>query len=296
MTSDLPLRFSALVALAALLFACNKLDYKPVLPAEAVLKIYHMGAYSSQMPDDEKEVQGTLFQTQWKLSYKKQGDGWLVHRQLDTLFGRGYHKNSMPNELEKKIALDVELGSDGVPRTVTGYDSLLSVLSKIQQPDDYRKQLLKLSDPAFFQAEQQDLFRLRNFLPKGILKRASPLPVNDINSRLETVKLDSALYQGDNPRLDLRCLEYEAYYHRTDSLPLLVEQFFFSSSKHRKWKHSTWKPGQVDGIWHFSVERSTGLPCFESRSETGHITLNNPEDKSELPVTLIRYEEDVYTR
>ena len=290
------LRLLAILTAAVLLSACDKVDYKPVPPSEAILKIYHMGAYSSQMPDDEKEVQGTLFQTQWKVRYKKQGDGWLVHRQLDSLFGRGYHKNSMPNELEKKTTLDMELGPDGVPKTIIGYDSLHSILSKIDQPEDYRKQLLKLTDTVFLQAEQRDAFRLRNFLPLGILKRGSPLAVDGLNPKLETVKLDSALYQGDNPRLELRCLEYEVYYHRTDSLPLMVEQFFFSSSKHRKWKHAAWSPGQVDGIWHFSVERSTGLPCFESRSETGHITLKNAEEKSELPITLIRYEEDIYSR
>ena len=290
------LRLLPLFTAVLLLLACNKLDYKPVLPQEAVLTVYHIGAYSSQMPEDEKEVQGTLFQTRWKLRYKKQGNGLLAHRQLDSLYGKGYHKNSMPNELEKKVTLDITLGPDGLPQKITGYDSLYSILSQIQQPEDYRKQLLKLSDSTFFQAEQKDLFRLRNFLPKGMLKRGTPLQVGDINSRLETVKLDSALYQGDNPRLELRCLEYEVYYHRADSLSLLVEQFFFSSSRNRKWKHSTWTPGRVDGIWHFSAERGTGLPCFESRSEIGRVTLKNPEDKSEQPVTLIRYEEDIYTR
>ena len=202
----------------------------------------------------------------------------------------------MPNELEKKADLDIELGADGIPRRITGYDTLHAVLSRIEQRPSYRDQLLKSSDTIRFQAVQRDIFRLRRFLPTGVLKRETPLEVGEINRRLETLKLDSARYQGERPRLKLRCLEYEAYYHRTDSLPLMVEQFFFSAPKHRKWKHSTWKPGSVDGTWHFSVERATGLPCFESITEAGHITLQDSTEKSEQPVTLYRYEEDIYDR
>ena len=290
------LRALSLPVFALLLCSCNKVDYHPVTPPETVLTIYHMGAYSSQMPEEEKEVQGTLFQTTWKLRWKKQGDGWLVQRRLDSLNGKGYHKLSMPNELEKKADLDIELGADGIPRKITGYDTLHALLGRIEQRPSYRDQLLKSSDTVQLQALQRDVFRLRRFLPTGVLKRDTILGVGEINHHLETLKLDSARYQGERPRLKLRCLEYEAYYHRADSLPLLVEQFFFSAPKHRKWKHSIWRPGVVDGTWHFSVEISTGLPCFESITEAGHITLQDTAEKSEQPISLFRYEEDIYNR
>ncbi len=279
------------------LLGCDKVDYQPVLPDTATLTVNHMGAYSSQMGDDENEVQGTLFQTRWKLYWRKEGDGWVVQRRLDTLEGKGYHKYSMPNELEKKADLDMELGPDGIPRRITGYDSLYSLLGRLPQGEDYRRQLLGMSDTVRFQAAQRDVFRLRNLLPRGVLKTGASLDVGEINRRLETLQLDSAGYQGERPRMDRECLEYEAYYHRTDSLPLLVEQFFFSSSKHRKWKHASWDPGRVDGVWHFSAERKTGLPCFESLAETGHIVLKDSTQKDgEQPITLYRYEEDLYSR
>ena len=277
-----------------LLCSCGKLQYQPVMPTEKVQTVHHLGAYSSQLGDEEKEVEGTLFQTRWRLLWKRQGGGWSVQRRLDTLFGRGYHKNSMPNELEKKANLDLELDSNRLPVKITGYDSLHAILARIDQREGYRRQLLAMSDTVQFKAVLRDEFRLRNLLPLGELKRDMPLEVSGINPHLETVKLDSARFQGDRPRLELRCLEYEVYYHRVDSLPLLVEQFFYSASKNHKWKHSTWSPGPVEGIWHFSMERSTGLPCFESLTETGHITLKNSEDKSEQPITLYRYEEDLY--
>lgn len=286
----------ALAALALPFLACDKVDYRPVSPSETVLTVHHMGAYSSQMAEEDKEVQGTLFQTRWKLRYGKRGDGWLVQRRLDTMNARGYHKNSMPNELEKKASLDIELGPDGVPRRVTGYDSLPALLGRIEQRDGYRRELLRMIDTLKLQAEQRDVFRLRRLLPTGVLKRGAGLEVGKINKNLETLQLDSARYQGDRPRLSLRCLEYETYYHRADSLPLLVEQFFFSSSRHRKWRHSTWVPGRVEGIWHFSVERKTGLPCFESLTETGRITLKDTGEKSEELISLFRYEEDIYNR
>jgi len=279
-----------------LLSSCNQVDYRPSPPDKAVLTVYHLGAYSSQMGDDESEVQGTVFQTTWNLNWQKQGDGWLVQRRLDSMDARGYHKNSMPGELEKKADLDITLGPDGIPQSITGYDSLHAILGRINQADDYRQQLLRMSDTTAFQAQLRDVFRLRNLLPQGILKPRTSLDVGGINGHLETVKLDSAVYQGDLSRQNLECLEYDAYYHRTDSLPLLVEQFFFSSTPHRAWRHSTWEPGEVDGIWHFSVDRKTGLPCFESLSETGHITLKDSTQKAEQPITLYRYEEDLYNR
>ncbi len=277
-----------------LLSACDKVDYQPVMPQEKVQVVHHLGAYSSQLGEDEKEMEGTLFQSSWRLIWKRQGEGWLVQRRLDSLYGRGYHKYSMPNELEKKANIDMELGADGVPNKITGYDSLHGILSRIDQRDSYRAQLLAMSDTGKFKAVLRDQFRLQNLLPKGVLKRETPLDVNGINPHLETVKLDSGRYQGENPRLSLRCLEYEVYYHRTDSLPLLVEQFFYSAVKNRKWKRSTWSPGRVDGILHFSAEKSTGLPCFESLTERGHIILKDMDDKTEQSITLYRYEEDLY--
>lgn len=281
-------------ALALVLLGCGDVDYHPVMPDAATLSASHMGAYSTQM-GDEREVPGTLFQTRWKFIWKKRGDGYLVQRRLDSLFGRGYHKLSMPNELEKKADLDITLGSDGVPVSIHGYDSLLAVLGRIpQKRKEYREQLLRNTDTVRLQALTRDAFRLRKLLAPGVLPRKMALGVGDINQKLETLKLDSAKYQGPRPRLDLSCLEYEAYYHRNDSLPLMVEQFFFSNARHRKWKKATWSPGLVEGTWHFSVERKTGLPCFESITEIGHITLKDSVEKSEQPITLYRYEEDIY--
>jgi hypothetical protein len=121
-----------------------------------------------------------------------------------------------------------------------------------------------------------------------------PLETADINSRLETLKLDSARFERTLLRMDRNCFEYKAYYHRSDSLPLLVEQFFHSGQKHRAWKKSVWKPGTVEGVWHFSMDGRTGLPCFETITETGRITLLKEDTKAEQPITLYRYEEDLY--
>jgi hypothetical protein len=291
--SSMAFRRALLVAPLALLWQCSRVDYQPSPPDQATLSIHHLGAYSSQIGED-KEVQGTLFQTRWKLHWKKSGSGYAVARRLDTLQGKGYHKYSMPHELEKKIDLDFEIGSDGIPVKITGYDSLRAVFARLPQRESYRDQLLRLSDTALFRAAHRDAFRLRNMLPRGDLEMGTPLDVKGINGRLETLKLDSARYQGPSPRLERSCLEYEVYYHRTDSLALMVEMFFYSSSRHRKWKKSTWAPGAVDGIRHFSVERETGLPCFESITEFGHVTLNDPEEKTEQPITLYRYEEDIF--
>jgi len=125
------------------------------------------------------------------------------------------------------------------------------------------------------------------------------LVVGELNECLETLKRDPARYDAMRWRgvVNKRdCLEYTLEYHRSDSLPLLVEQFFFSNIQNRKYRKYSWKPGTVKGFLQFSVERDSGLPCFHARSEIGDITLEYKPDKAEVPIQLIRYEEELYDR
>lgn len=293
---------ASLPCLALGLLHCElKTSFTPVLPDKAEFHVYHLGTYSTKMAgDEEKETQGTIFQTTLSYRLEKQGAGAHIHRKLDTLIARGYHKLSMPHELEKKVDLDIDLDSAMIPVKITGYDSLKAVLGRIQQKDDYRKALLAASDPARYQAETRDWWRVARMLPRGVdIEPRKPLSVAEVNKTLELRKLDSARFDGPLPRgatlnKKKNCLEYTVYYHRNDSLPLLVEQFFFSNLQNRKYRGHSWKPGLVQGMEQFSVERTTGLPCFHSKSESADILLEKKKDQSEIPIQLFRYEEDIY--
>ena len=297
-----PLQKSSLwIAIALALVGCQSKEYRIAFPDKAEFKVHHLGTYSSKLAgEEEKEVQGTLFQTRLSFRLEKQGEGWKVQRHLDTMVARGYHKLSMPNELERKVDITVVLDSTRRAVTVSGYDSLARVLGRIEQKEEFRKQLLKGSDSAYFSAWTRDWWRLIGFLPEGreLIPHES-LPVQEVNKVLETVSLDSARfdgirYRGTNSKNKRNCLEYTLEYHRTDSLPLLVEQFFFSGTQTRKYRKYSWKPGTVKGILQFSVARESGMPCFHSRTEIGDITLEYKEDKAEVPIQLFRYEEDIY--
>jgi hypothetical protein len=290
-------------ALAALIPGCQSTAYKPAFPDQATLRVTHAGNYSSKFAQEEKEFHGTQFQTNLTWILEKQGSGWVMKRRLDTLHARGYHKLSMPHEVEKKVNLDVTLDSGRMAVKIQGYDSLAKVLGRIDQKEEFRKELLKGADTAFFSAWLRDWFRMLAFLPTGReFEMHEKLPVDDLNKRLETLKIDSARYDAMRWRgvaNKRNCLEYILEYHRTDSLPLLVEQFFFSNVQNRKYRKYSWKPGTVKGFLQFSVERDSGLPCFHARSEIGDITLEyKPEkgDKAEVPIQLIRYEEELYER
>jgi hypothetical protein len=286
-----------------LLVGCQSTAFQPAFPDRATIHVTHAGNYSSKFANEEKEFHGTQFQTNLTWHLERQGSGWLMKRRLDTLHARGYHKLSMPHEVEKKVNLDITLDSSRIPVRIDGYDSLAKVLGRIDQKEEFRKELLKAADTAFFSAWIRDWFRMLGFLPRGReFKMYERLPIEDLNKRLETLRIDSARYDAmrwrgvTNKR---NCLEYTLEYHRTDSLPLLVEQFFFSNIQNRKYRKYSWKPGPVKGFLQFSVERDTGLPCFHSRSEVGDITLEyKPEkgEKAEVPIQLIRYEEELYER
>ena len=57
----------ALVVLP-LLPGCQSTAYNPVFPDKAAFKVHHLGTYSSKLTgDEEKELQGTIFQT--RLAY-----------------------------------------------------------------------------------------------------------------------------------------------------------------------------------------------------------------------------------
>ena len=156
----------------------------------------------------------------------------------------------MPHELEKKLDLELTMDERMMPVRIDGYDSLAAVLGRIQQKEEYRKQLLASLDTARFRAEWRDWWRLNDFLPRGVkLEARTPLAVDAINKTLETLKVDSARFDGPRPRRKKSCLEYTVYYHRTDSLTLLMEQFYFSSIQNRKYRKYDWhasvSPGRI---------------------------------------------------
>ncbi len=288
--------FTVGLALASLNFIqCqNTSEFVPHQPDQAHFLVYHLGTYSSKI-DEEKEIEGTIFQTTLNYHLDKKGGEWILRRACDTLFARGYHKFSMPHELEKKVPLEISFGADFIPNKIVGYDSLKSILGRIQQKEEYRKQLIVASDPAVYSAQIRDWWRMANFLPHGQpLQAKQSLSVTELNTKLETFKTDSARFDGPRPRMKKSCLDYTLFYHRSDSLPLLVEQFYFSAFPNRKFRAFTHKLADVKGILQFSVDQKTGLPCFHSRSEMGEMIFTNKEEKTDIPVHLYRYEEDLY--
>lgn len=289
------LRAAALILLASGLMHCERSAvYAPKTPDKAKFRVFHLGTYSSKL-DEEKEIEGTIFQTTLSFELGRTGAGYSLKRKLDTMIARGYHKLSMPHELEKKIDLALSLDSGLIPQRIEGYDSLEPVLSRIQQKEEFRKQLLGASDTTAYKAAWCDWWRLERFLPTGEkLEARQALPVEAMNKNLETVHLDSARFDGPRPRLKLDCLDYTLYYHRTDSLALLMEQFFFSNIQNRKYRKYSWGPSVVKGILQYSVERGTGLPCFWSKSEVSDLDLQMKAEKASAPVHLYRYEEDIY--
>ena len=285
-----------LLAMAGLtLVQCErKAVFQPQRPDQAHFRVYHLGTYSSKV-DEEKEIEGTIFQTTLSFDLEKKDAGWRLHRNLDTLVARGYHKFSMPHELEKKVNLDLWMDSTFVPTRIDGYDSLKAVLARIEQKEDYRKQLLLSSDTALYRAQWRDWWRMADFLPRGpVLEAKQVMAVDGLNSKLETLKLDSARFNGPRPRMKKSCLDYTLYYHRTDSLPLLVEQFYFSSLPNRKFRAFTHEAAAVMGTLQYSLDRKTGLPCFQSKTEVADMIMKSAEDKLEVPIHLYRYEEDLY--
>jgi hypothetical protein len=287
--------YLSLILAASGLVQCERSAvFNPKYPDQAHYKVYHLGTYSSKL-DEEKEIQGTIFQTTLSFDLERQGAGWLLHRKLDTLVAKGYHKFSMPNELEKKVNLTLTMDSSMLPTRVDGYDTLRTVLARIQQKDEYRQALLKASDTAVYRAEWRDWWRMCRFLPRGRkLEATQALPVDALNKTLETYKMDSARFDGPRPRLKRNCLDYTLYYHRTDSLALLMEQFYFSSIQNRKYRKYAWNASLVKGILQYSVDRDSGMPCFASKSETSDLNVELKEEKVSTPVHLYRYEEDLY--
>jgi hypothetical protein len=256
--------------------------------------VSHLGAFSSRLGEDALEKQGTQFQTEWSLSWEKTQDGYRTVRKLDTLEGRGYHKLTLARELRVKADIEEILDAQGHPLAIKGYDSLATILKAIPQEERYRNQLLEDADTTELNSQERDTWRLRKLLEPGRYLHGQSLSVDATNATLETVKLDSAKFIGARYRNGRDCLEYEAYYRRMDSLPLLVEMFFFTASPNRQFRTYSWKPTEIRGTRHFSIDEDTGLPCFEFWNETGEFILTHPKNSSEQAISIFRYEEDVY--
>lgn len=286
-----------LFAFAALGFqGCGREStYDPAYPESLTLKVYHLGAYSSKRAEEEKEIPGTQFQTNQTWSWAKQGAGYRLVKTLDTLMGRGYHKNSMPNELERKISVTLDFDADLTVQKVIGYDSLHAVLKRIpQSKPEWRQQLLRITDTSAMQTMQKDLWRLFRFLPRRQpLLPGQALDVAALNQRLEGFKADSAKFLGRRPRFKKSCLDLEVYFHRQDSLQLLREQFLNSTVANRKMRNAMPGEAKVVGTYALSLDKRTGLPCYWSITEIGDLILRDTVGKTDIPIQLIRFEEDV---
>jgi len=269
--------------------------FEPTYPTHLTLKDSHIGVYSSKWPDDEKETVGTQFHINHTWNWSRQGDGYRLSRRLDTLIARGYHKNSMPNELERKVGITIDFDSDMRPGQVAGYDTLHAVLKGIpQQKPEWKSQLLDLSDTIQLQKSQRDLWRLFGFMPKNTdLELHQKLDVSGLNQRLETFQADSAQFLGRQPRLGKSCLDLEVKYHRRDSLVLMREQFFNSTAAARKLRNARLDLADIKGIWVISVDRKTGMPCYWSQTEIGDLPVKDTAAHVDTTIQLIRFEEDV---
>ncbi len=280
----------------AVLLGCEKtVRFSPQAPEKAEIHMSRLASFSSER-EYGKEVLGTLFQTSVLWNLEKEGEGYRLERRLDSMTAKGFHRNSMPEELEKKTNLTVFLGPDWIPSEVSGYDSLHLILSRLDhQKEDWKKQLLKSLDTSSFKTQMRDRWRLATLLPKDKeMLYPDTLPVGDINVKLETFQADSIRFFGPRLRLDKDCLDYTVYYTRHDSLPLQVEQFIGTARENRRFWRESWGKSIIHGSWQFSVDRKTGLTCFDAKNEDAEVVFKNEETKEETPVRLMRYEENIY--
>jgi hypothetical protein len=180
-------------------------------------------------------------------------------------------------------------------KSILGYDSLHSVLRKIpQQKEEWRQQLIAMSDTAYLKKSLRDLWRLFKLFPKDQpLLPGQQLDPAALNQQLETFKADTILFKGRNPRLNKVCLDAIVQYQKTDSLVLLREQFLNSSGANRKLRNSVPGIAEVQGTFVISVDKKTGLPCYWSQAEIGQMKLHDNVSGQDQLIQLIRFEEDV---
>ncbi len=273
----------------------NKVRFSPQAPETAEINMSRLASYSSER-EVGKEVLGTLFQTSIHWNLHKEGDGFRLERRLDSMTAKGFHRNSLPDELEKRADLTVLLGPDWIPTQVSGYDSLPQILSRLDhQKEDWKKELLKSLDTAKFTQDMRDRWRLATLLPRDQdLIYPENLPVKEVNAKLESIQADSIRFFGPRLRLNRECLDYTVYYTRHDSLPLQVEQFIGTARENRRFWRESWGKSIIHGSWQFSVDRETGLTCFDAKNEDAEVVFTNEETKAETPVRLMRYEENIF--
>jgi hypothetical protein len=273
----------------------NSETFQPSYPESLTLSDSHLGAYSSKRAEDEREIPGTQFRTDSKWTFAKSGSGYTLNRILDTMIARGYHKNSMPNELERKANLTLEFDAELNLKTIHGYDTLHAVLKKIpQQKEEWRQQLLAMSDTAQLKKSQRDLWRLFTLFPKNQpMTPGQWLDPAALNQKLETFKVDTILFKGRNPRIHKVCLDAIVQYQKSDSSILLREQFLNSSGANRKLRNSVPGIAEIKGTFVISVDKKTGLPCYWSQTEMGEMKLHDKVSQQDQIIHLIRFEEDV---
>lgn len=293
----LPLLRSALALLGLLVLSgCrSSLSFEPRLPDRAEYRVSSFSMYSSKL-EEEQEVPGSRFQGEWRFTFEKGSAGNRLERRVLDFKPEGYLKSALFRELEKVVDIDLLLDDNLQVREIRGYDSLEKVLRRVEQKKPaWSEELVRSMDRPRLEAEMRDRFRLLRALPAGELRPSTRLPHEALARSLETLQLDSVVFTGPRSRLKKDCLEFVAFYTRTDSLGLLVEQFRFSKRSHARWRKASYAPAPFKGRRELSVDRETGLPCYESATEIAAVTLQDTVEREEVPVQLIRFQEDVYS-
>ncbi len=281
--------------LSGFLFSClGTVEYSGNFPAETKWTVSHRKALSYQL-DQESEQLGTIFDTRFSVTLKKSGDRRHYQRELIGMEAKGWHKGTLASELEKKARLEARLSTNGELENIDGYDSLSSIFKKVEQKSEqYRKELLQNMDTSFFKARLADDWRLLRFLKPGVYKMDQSLNVSELNAHLQTLKIDSAKILTITHSGDKKCLQYQFFYERSDSLNYMIEYVLSHPEENVKYRHYEQNLGLIQGNWRFAVTPTEGLPCYDERSESAHLTLTHPKTKREMKVNLLLYEENSY--
>jgi hypothetical protein len=286
-------------ASVSFLFSCQpeKVNINYEMKGPRHFELVHNGHFATM--DNGLEKMGTVTKTYTSATFSQQGEMLYLDRSYVTDNSKGYHQNSMPEELGMRIP-EMHLEAKGpVVYAIKGYEKFSDgVVKKLMIPTKFRNQLMNPTYPAKVERIEQ-----KRWLITHLLQGEVPTEKNITSMATEKgwklppwVELDSVVTGRVGSVEDRQCLEYDVYYREKVFFPYyLWEQWAYSTDEGKDFKN--FKPEKAQAVVDYKVfvDITDGVVCREQEKRKETHTIKEPESGEEKEFIANVFIERLYT-
>jgi hypothetical protein len=228
------------------------------------LELMHNGYYST-MGGDLEEM-GTITQIYMNQDFLESQGRLIMDSKFQIARNKGYHKNSMPEELALQCDHIIQ-SEQGQVVSISGFnDFVTKVVNMLNIPDKWKFQLRQSNYPNLFDRIAKKRWDI-NHLLEGTYPTSADITqqlAKEGRLKVQGIKIDS-VKTGKLSTIDKRrCLAYTVWYTENQEFPeYLWEQYTYGTETGKAFKSYTPISGKVSSEYTTHIDIKNGVVCRE---------------------------------